>query len=63
MMTRVYIAVGALALLGYLSVSARGMIFSGTDGRPSFADRSRAAGRRPGGGGFFWGVGGYRGGK
>ena len=53
-------AIGALVLLGYLGVAGRGMIFSGTDGRPGYSVRSGA--RRPGGG-FFWGVGGYRGGK
>lgn len=61
MMTKVYLLVGSLALITYLGIAARGIVFSGTDGRPSHSVRS-STGRRSGGG-FFWGVGGYRGGK
>ena len=63
MMTKIYMAIGGLALLTYLGISARGVIFSGTDDRPSYTVRSHS-GRNPGGRtGFWWGVGGYRGGK
>lgn len=58
--------VGGAALVGYLGIAGWGVVFSGTDGRPSYAIQSgggrSTVGRRPGGG-FFWGVGGYRGGK
>lgn len=51
----------SLALACYFGVETRGMVFSGTDERPSRAVRS--GGSRGGGGGvFFWGTG-YRGGK
>ena len=62
MMTKAYMVIGGIALATYLGIAAQGVIFSGTDERPSYTTRS-GAGRRGGGGGFFWGVGGYRGGK
>ena len=60
MMTKFYVAVGVVLLMGYLAVASWGVIFSGTDGSPSYSMRTGRSGGRSGG--FFWG-GGYRGGK
>ncbi len=63
MMTKIYMVLGGAVLVTYLSITARGVVFSGTDDRPSYSERSqtgRNTGRRTG---FWWGVGGFRGGK
>jgi hypothetical protein len=49
---------GAALLVGYLGIESRGMVFSGTDTKPSLY----TGGGGSGGGGVFWGTG-YRGGK
>lgn len=63
MMTKIYMVFGGLAVATYLGVAAQGIVFSGTDGRPEIPSKSGSSGRRPGVGFWWWGVGGYRGGK
>jgi hypothetical protein len=60
MMAKLYLLAGGALLVGYLAIESRGVVFSGTDSKPSMVDGSR--GGRGGGGTFFWGTG-YRGGK
>jgi hypothetical protein len=63
--SKMYLAVGATVLFGYLVTEMRGTVFSGTDSRPSIsASKSGGSGGgRPGGGGVFFFGSGYRGGK
>ena len=57
--TKIYFVAGALVLLGYLWVEARGVVFGGTDSRASMYWTSTGSGGRSG-----WGyTGGYFGGK
>ena len=58
-MSKLYLIAGAALLCGYLGIEARGMVFSGTDSKPSLYT---GGGGGSGGGGVFWGTG-YRGGK
>ena len=68
MFSKLYLLAGGVLMVGYLSVEARGVVFSGTDSKPGVRSassrRSGGSGRRRRGGGstFFWGSG-YRGGK
>ena len=60
-MSKLYLLAGGALLVAYLGIETRGMVFSGTDAKPSIYDRG--GGRGSGGGGvIFWGSG-YRGGK
>ena len=59
-MSKLYLIAGGALLVAYLGIETRGMVFSGTDVKPSIYDST--GGGRGGGGVFFWGSG-YRGGK
>lgn len=65
-MSKLYLLLGAGLVVSYFTMEVRGMVFSGTDKRPSVYSSKSSSGRsgRSGGGGgvFFWGSG-YRGGK
>lgn len=54
----VYLFLSAALAVWYLSFTSRGVIFGGTDSRPSLG----GGGGGGGGGVFYWGSG-YRGGK
>ncbi len=58
-MSKLYVLAGSALLIGYLAIESRGMIFAGTDSKPSLYT-GRGGGR--GGGTVLWGTG-YRGGK
>jgi hypothetical protein len=60
---KIYLVVGSIILLGYLTAEARGMVFSGTDLQDRVASSGGGGsrtGRSTGGVGWF---GGYHGGK
>jgi hypothetical protein len=58
-MSKLYLIAGGALLIGYLAMETRGLVFSGTDTKPSIYS---GGGGRGGGGAVFWGTG-YRGGK
>lgn len=62
-LAKFYMFVSGVLLVTYIVIESRGMIFAGSDRRPS-AYMVSSGGRSGGGGGgiFYWGSG-YRGGK
>jgi hypothetical protein len=60
--SKLYLLAGGALLVGYLAIETRGMVFSGTDSKPSLYSGGGGSGGRGGGGVIFWGSG-YRGGK
>ena len=61
-LAKFYVLVGGGLLVTYVVIETRGVVFAGTDRRPS-TSAVYSGGRSGGGGGiFFWGSG-YRGGK
>lgn len=61
-LAKFYVLVGGALIVTYLVIEIRGVVFAGTDRRPS-ADLVFSGGRRGGGGGIFFWSSGYRGGK
>lgn len=67
-LAKLYLLAGGALLVGYLAIESRGVVFAGTDAKPSIYSSRRSGGSsssrrgRGGGGVFFWGSG-YRGGK
>lgn len=64
LMAKIYLLLGTGLIVTYCTWEVRGVVFSGTDTRPSMSSGSSGgrSGRSGGGGVFFWGSG-YRGGK
>lgn len=61
-MSFLYGLLGVGLVLGYFVVETRGLVFSGTDTRPSSSVRSRSGSAGGGSGPIIWGSG-FRGGK